>query len=72
MRLILVITIDFNNFVFDFQFVGVEGFITAVTDHFGPEMRRGYRKEIFIGVICFISFLAGLPMVTNVRLNVHQ
>ena len=52
--------------VYFVQFVGVEGFITAIVDEFHTYLRRGYRKEIFIGFTCFIMYLVGLPMVTNV------
>ena len=48
------------------QFVGVEGFVTAIVDKFPNQLRRGYRKEIFIGIVCIISFFIGLSMVTNV------
>ncbi len=49
-----------------FQFVGVEGFVTAIVDVFPHYLRRGYRKEIFIGCVCLVSFFIGLSMVTNV------
>ena len=48
------------------QFVAVEGFVTAVVDEYSSFLRRGYRKEIFIAITCFILFLCGLPMVTRV------
>lgn len=54
------------NYVFLFQFVGVEGFVTAVVDRFPNLLRRGKRREIFIGIICFVKFLIGLSMVTQV------
>ncbi|ELT92206.1 hypothetical protein CAPTEDRAFT_221230 [Capitella teleta] len=49
----------------DSQFVGVEGFITAIVDVFPRQMRRGYRREVFIAVVCLCSFFVGLPMVTE-------
>ena len=51
-----------------FQFVGVEGFTTFMTDLYPSVFRRGYRREIMIGVICLICFLIGLSMVTEVRM----
>lgn len=48
------------------QFVGVEGVITAVVDQWPEFLRKGYRREIFIGFVCFLCFLVGIPMVTNV------
>ena len=54
-------------FCFNFlQFVGVEGFITAIVDLFPQHLRRGHRKEIFIGLCSIFWFLLGLSMVTEV------
>lgn len=47
------------------QFVSVEGFITAVVDLFPNYLRRGKRREWFIGFTCLFSFLVGLTMVTR-------
>lgn len=49
------------------QFVAVEGFITAVVDMFPRYLRKGHRREYFIGVTCLLSYLVGLLMVTRVR-----
>lgn len=48
------------------QFVGVEAFITPIQDLFPKYLRKPYRREILAAVYCFVSFLIGLSMVTNV------
>jgi len=49
-----------------FQFVAIEGVVTAVVDLFPRFLRRGYRKELFTAIVCVIWFLIGLSMVTEV------
>ncbi|XP_071963969.1 sodium- and chloride-dependent taurine transporter-like isoform X2 [Antedon mediterranea] len=56
----------------DSEFVQVEGFVTAMVDLFPTYLRRGYRKEIFIAIVCFWSFLVGLSMVTYGGMYVFQ
>lgn len=48
------------------QFVEVEGQITSLVDLYPSFLRKGYRREIFIAIICCISYLLGLTMVTKV------
>uniref|UniRef100_UPI00358F7F40 sodium- and chloride-dependent creatine transporter 1-like isoform X2 n=1 Tax=Myxine glutinosa TaxID=7769 RepID=UPI00358F7F40 len=56
----------------DTQFVGVEAFITAVTDVF-PEFLRGKgKREIFLAVCCFVKLLLGLYMVTEGGIYLFQ
>ena len=61
-------SINFS-FLFYFKFVGIEGFVTAIVDLFPKQLRRGYRKEMFIAFMCSIWFLIGLSMVTKVPLK---
>jgi len=56
----------------DSQFVGVEGFVTAVSDQFPNALRQGRRRATFTACVCFVSFLIGLPMVMNGGMYVFQ
>ncbi|XP_078466852.1 sodium- and chloride-dependent taurine transporter-like isoform X1 [Lampetra planeri] len=56
----------------DSQFVEVEGQVTSLVDLNPAFLRRGHRREIFIALICFASFLLGLPMVTEGGMYVFQ
>ena len=40
--------------------------MTAAVDMYPNFLRKGYRKEIFIGIVCSICFFVALPMVMNV------
>lgn len=51
------------------QFVEVEGQITSIVDLYPDLLRKGYRREIFIAIMCFMSYLLGLAMVTKVSFS---
>ncbi|XP_064825466.1 sodium- and chloride-dependent GABA transporter 2-like isoform X1 [Oncorhynchus masou masou] len=56
----------------DTQFVSLEALMTSVTDLYPTVLRRGYRRELLLLMVCVVCFLVGLVMVTPGGLYVFQ
>ncbi|XP_042180069.1 sodium- and chloride-dependent GABA transporter 2-like isoform X2 [Oncorhynchus tshawytscha] len=56
----------------DTQFVSLEALMTSVTDLYPTVIRRGYRRELLLLMVCVVCFLVGLVMVTPGGLYVFQ
>ncbi|XP_036838987.1 sodium- and chloride-dependent GABA transporter 2 isoform X5 [Oncorhynchus mykiss] len=56
----------------DTQFVSLEALMTSVTDLYPMVIRRGYRRELLLLMVCVVCFLVGLVMVTPGGLYVFQ
>ena len=49
------------------QFASVEVIVTMIQDHFGDAVKKYLRrKEVLVLVVCIVSFLCGLPNITQV------
>ncbi|XP_029465141.1 sodium- and chloride-dependent creatine transporter 1 isoform X1 [Rhinatrema bivittatum] len=49
----------------DSQFVGVEGFITAILDLMPARLYFRFQREIAVAIVCFVMFLIDISMLTE-------
>lgn len=50
----------------DSEFASVEVIVTTIQDHFSPQVKKYLkRKEVLVVVVCLVSFLCGLPNITQ-------
>ncbi|KAI1890207.1 hypothetical protein AGOR_G00171300 [Albula goreensis] len=56
----------------DSQFTGIEALMTSLTDLYPTFIRKGYRRELLLLLLCAVSFLLGLIMITPGGLYVFQ
>ncbi|KAM4588384.1 sodium- and chloride-dependent GABA transporter 2-like [Odontesthes bonariensis] len=56
----------------DGQFVGLESIMTSLTDVFPSRIRKGYRRELCLMLICSCSFMLGLVLVSEAGIYILQ
>uniref|UniRef100_UPI003AB0A346 sodium- and chloride-dependent GABA transporter 2-like n=1 Tax=Centroberyx gerrardi TaxID=166262 RepID=UPI003AB0A346 len=56
----------------DTLFVGLETIISSVSDMFPLQMRRPWRRELFLLLFCLVSFLLQIPLTTQGGIYVFQ
>lgn len=49
------------------QFIGLESIITSLSDIFPSQIRKGYRRELLLLLICSFCYVVGLLLVSQVN-----
>ncbi|KAM9814177.1 sodium- and chloride-dependent GABA transporter 2-like [Neosynchiropus ocellatus] len=56
----------------DGQFAGLESIMTSIADLFPTQILKGYRRELLLLLICSVSFLFGIFLVTQAGAYILQ
>lgn len=48
------------------QFVGLESIMTSITDVYPSQIRKGYRRELLLLLLCTVCYILGLFLVSGV------
>uniref|UniRef100_A0A3P9K438 Transporter n=1 Tax=Oryzias latipes TaxID=8090 RepID=A0A3P9K438_ORYLA len=56
----------------DGQFAGLESIMTSLSDVFPSQIRRGYHRELFLLLVCAVSYGLGLFLVTQAGAYILQ
>ncbi|XP_033481687.1 sodium- and chloride-dependent GABA transporter 2 [Epinephelus lanceolatus] len=56
----------------DGQFVGLESIMTSLSDVYPSQIRKGYRRELCLMLICAISYMFGLFLVSQAGAYILQ
>ncbi|KAI3369415.1 hypothetical protein L3Q82_007635 [Scortum barcoo] len=56
----------------DGQFVGLESIITSLTDIYPSQIRKGYRREFLLLLICALCYMIGLVLVSQAGAYILQ
>uniref|UniRef100_UPI0037E9BB0E sodium- and chloride-dependent GABA transporter 2-like n=1 Tax=Semicossyphus pulcher TaxID=241346 RepID=UPI0037E9BB0E len=56
----------------DGQFAGLESIMTSLTDVYPSQIRQGYRRELLLMLICALSYVFGLTLVSEAGAYILQ
>ncbi|KAL3058693.1 hypothetical protein OYC64_010781 [Pagothenia borchgrevinki] len=56
----------------DGQFVGLESLMTSLSDVYPSQIRKGYRRELLLLLICAVSYMLGLVLVSQAGAYILQ
>ncbi|XP_028261202.1 sodium- and chloride-dependent GABA transporter 2-like [Parambassis ranga] len=56
----------------DSQFVGLESIMTSITDVYPSQIRKGYRRELLLLLLCTVCYILGLFLVSGAGAYILQ